>query len=204
MTKIVGKNRPTKAASQARKTPAGAIGKKRPFTAQQVETIRMFLADQDRKRDLALFNVGIDTLLRSSDLIPLRVSDVMQQQKRNKRPVTVALHQASKTALEDWIHASDKMRDDYLFTRLKGDKSAHITTHHYRMLVKEWVELLHLDASQYGTHSLRRTRPTIIYDKTKNVAACSRLLGHKTTGATIEYIGVETEEALAVGRKFSI
>ena len=73
-----------------------------------------------------------------------------------------------------------------------------ISYHYYTTLVNRWVTDIGLDKTQYGTHSLRRTKASLIYAKTKNLRAIQLLLGHAKLESTIEYLGVEIEDALRI------
>ena len=68
----------------------------------------------------------------------------------------------------------------------------------------KWVQEIGLDPSECGTHSLRRTKPTLIYQQTKNLRAVQLLLGHTKLESTIRYLGVEMEDALAIAEDIEI
>ena len=81
---------------------------------------------------------------------------------------------------------------------------AHLSTRQYARLLKEWVELLGLEQSAYGTHSLRRTKVSLLYRKTGNLRACQLLLGHTKLESTVRYLGVELDDALAMSEALEI
>ncbi|MBJ6923195.1 tyrosine-type recombinase/integrase [Vibrio cholerae] len=75
---------------------------------------------------------------------------------------------------------------------------------YYAQIVKKWATTLGLDAAQYGTHSMRRTKATLIYATTKNIRAVQLLLGHVKLENTIRYLGVEIEDALKISEDTDI
>jgi site-specific recombinase XerD len=71
-----------------------------------------------------------------------------------------------------------------------------VTTRQYARLLKQWVRLIGLDPAAYGTHSMRRTKVSLLYKKTGNLRACQLLLGHTKLESTVRYLGVEVDDAL--------
>jgi len=198
-----------------------ACGQKRPFTAQQIETIRLELTRVAtlkplRIRDLALFNVGLDAMCRANEILSLRVDDIADQhgrvhedfhvlQSKNGRTKIAALGQFSRDSLAEWIEVSEKSQSDYLWTALpKRGSSAPISRMQYSRLVKSWADIVKIDMRRYSTHSMRRTKSTIIYARTKNLRACQLLLGHCSIGSTAHYLGIDQEDALALARSTEI
>jgi len=164
-------------------------------------------------RDLAMFNLGIDSKLRGCDLVALKVSDVAKGgeilertsiiQKKTKRPVKYEISKATRVALEKWISRKKLKCDDYLFPS-SCKNSPHIGVRQYARIVKRWARLCGKEDSAYGTHSMRRTKPTIIYRETKNIRAVQILLGHTKLDSTIRYLGIEEEDALGMAEKIEI
>ncbi len=164
-------------------------------------------------RDLALFNLAIDSKLRGCDLVKLRVSDISHggriqsraqvvQQKTN-RPVQFEITEQTRDAVEAWISSADLKALDYLFpSRLNN--SPHLSTRQYARIVEHWVTIIGLDASNYGTHSLRRTKASIIYKQTKNIRAVQLLLGHSKLESTIRYLGIEVDDALELAEQTEV
>jgi integrase len=141
-------------------------GQKPPFKPQQIWAIRVRLQIDENLRDLALFNLAIDSKLRGCDLVKLRVSDIAQGgralcraqviQQKTKRPVQFEITGEARQALDHWIAKIGLEQSDYLFpSRIK--ESRHITTRQYARIVGHWVSAIGLDPDAYGTHSLRRT-----------------------------------------------
>ena len=195
-----------------------AIGQMTPFTAEQAQVIRALLTTEKKIRDLALFNVGLDTMLRASDLLPLTMADVTDhngrvmseiniRQKKTNRGHLVALSPETRESLADWILHSGKQSDDYLWTSIGNHKSEtrpHLSREQYANLVKQWAYLARLDPKRHSTHSIRRTKSAVIYDKTQNLAACQHLLGHKSIGSTAHYLGVDQRKALDLAKRIKI
>ncbi|GJL64662.1 MAG: integrase [Nitrospirales bacterium] len=193
-----------------------AVGQKAPFTPDQVQIIRSLLVTEEKVRDLALFNVGIDTMLRASDVLPLTVADVtdhqggvvseiqVRQQKTNQGHL-VALSPATQDSLADWLLQSSKRGADFLWTSLGNRKThSHLSRAQYANLVKQWAELARLNPKRHSTHSMRRTKSAVIYDQTQNLAACQQLLGHKSIGSTAVYLGVDQRKALDLAKRIKL
>ncbi len=164
------------------------VGQKAPLRLRDIWSIRVRLQIAEKKtRDLALFNLAIDSKLRACDLTKLRVRDIAHgaqvssraivMQQKTHRPVQFEITDQSRTALEAWIHQAQLRGEDFLFpSRLHG--SAHLSTRQYARIVKAWVTSIDLDPAMYGTHTLRRTKASLIYRRTKNLRAVQLLLGH--------------------------
>ena len=187
-----------------------AVGQKTPFTPKQVRLLKEILGNKKTLRDLALFSLGIDTMLRAGDLVNLTVSDISDsngkilnefpvRQQKTKEPHIVLVSEGTQEILNKWIKQSQKYSDDYLFTG-RDDPSTPLTTRRYRQLVKEWAKYLHLDSNQFSTHSLRRTKASLVYKKTGNLEAVRQLLGQKTITSTSFYLNVSKREALDLAK----
>ena len=156
------------------------IGQKPPFKLKEIWAIRIRLQLANRIRDLALFNLAIDSKLRGCYLVKLRVLDVthgnhiakraMVMQQKTKQPVQFEITDQTRDAIFNWINHARLSGNSQLFpSRLKS--SPHISTRQYARIVKSWVSQIGLDPAGYGTHSLRRTKATLIYRRTKNLRA---------------------------------
>jgi integrase len=162
------------------------IGTKPPLWPKHVWSIRTKLQIEGRVRELALFNLAIDSKLRGCDLVGLRVEDIapnghavtraMVRQKKTGRPVRFELTEHTRQAVDAYLKAAGKRPGQFLFTsrRRPGDS---MTTRQYARLVSEWIAGIGLDAHVFGTHSLRRTKATVIYRRTGNLRAYSSCLG---------------------------
>jgi integrase len=186
------------------------IGPKPPLKPKHIWAIRTRLQHEGRIRDLAMFNVAIDSKLRGCDLVRLRVGDVhlgdsirlrtaIVQQKTG-RPVPFELTEPTREALASWLGQRGARSNDWLFpsrSRL-GD---HLTTRQYGRLLDDWIALIGLDPANYGTHSLRRTKVALLYKRTGNLRACQLLLGHSKLESTVRYLGIEVDDALVLSEQ---
>ncbi len=187
----------------------GSIGQKEAFTKQQVKTIKRLLLGEGNFRDLCLFSVGIDTMLRSSDILKLTVKDISNQygikntfevqQKKTKQTNKVMLQEDTRKYLAQLITLTSKDEDDFLFTGTKGKLPISHVQH--SRLVKKWCKWLDLDVDRYSTHSIRRTKASIIYRETQNIEVCRQLLGQSNCTATSRYLGISQEESLSIAAK---
>lgn len=175
--------------------------------------IRIRLQVACRSRDLALFDLALDSKLRGCDLVALRVSDVLSAtgvkrrvmilQRKTGRPVQFEITEQARRSIAGWIERKGLSADDWLFpSRMKA--GAHLTTRQYARLVDQWVTLVGLDASAYGTHSLRRTKVSLLYKKTGNLRACQLLLGHTKLESTVRYLNVEVDDALELSEALEL
>jgi integrase len=192
-----------------------SVGQKAPFSPRDVQTIKQILANAGNLRDLALFSMGIDTMLRGADLLTLKVEDVTDhtgtvveqfavgQQKTGKGTV-VALLPYSREVLTQWITISGKLPWQYLFTSMRKNTPQPLSTTQYRRLVKRWAASARLDPRKFSTHSLRRTKATLVYQHTHNVEVVRQLLGQSTVAATSAYLGIEQRHALEIARKLEL
>lgn len=193
-----------------------AVGQMEPFTPEQAGVIRSLLTAEKKIRDLALFNTALDTMLRASDLLPLRIIDItdhngdvvhefMVKQKKTGRGHLVALSPNTRDSIGDWMIASGKGPEDFLWTSIGNRKTGRqLTREQYANLVKRWSSLARLDPKRHSTHSMRRSKSAAIYDATQNLAACQHLLGHKSIGSTAHYLGVDQRKALDLAKRIKI
>lgn len=163
--------------------------------------------------ELALFNVAIDNKLRGCDLVQLKVNDVMRNgkimsravvvQQKTHKPVHFEITEQYRESLLDLINDKKLGCHDYLFkSRLAS--SEHLSTKQCAHTGKKWVKLIGLDPMEYGTHSMRRTKASLIYQKTKNIRVVQLLLGHSKLESTIRYLGVDVDDALEVSEQMEI
>jgi integrase len=189
------------------------VGQKLPFKLKEIWAIRVRLQIFCRTRELALFDLGIDSKLRACDLLKLRVRDVCHGervaaraivlQQKTSRPVQFEITEPTRTALADWIKVSGLSLDDFLF-RSRVRRSPHLSTRQYARIVDSWVKEIGLDPAAYGTHSIRRTKPSLIYRRTKNLRAVQLLLGHTKLESTVRYLGIEVEDALELAEQTEV
>ena len=189
------------------------IGQKLPLRLRDIFGVRVRLQLQDRVRDLALFNLAIDSKLRGCDLVALRVCDLAREgglgaraqiiQRKTGKTVQFELTDQTRRAIMDWINRRRLTREDYLFPSRQRPET-HLSTRQYARIVKRWVASAGLQPSDYGTHSMRRTKPTLIYRRTHNLRAIQLLLGHTKLGSTVRYLGIEVEDALALSEETEV
>ncbi len=116
-------------------------------------------------------------------------------QQKTQHPVQFEITEQTRTALEVWIHQAQLRSEDCLFpSRLHG--SDHLSTRQYALFVKSWVTAIGLDPAMYGSHTLRRTKASLIYRRTKNLRVVQLLLGHTKLESTVRYLGIEVDDAL--------
>jgi len=189
------------------------VGQKAPFKPKEIWAIRIRLQMDERVRELALFNLGIDSKLRACDLTALQVRDIWHGnhvatracvlQRKTQRPVQFEITAPAREAVEAWIRRARLQPNDFLFpSRLH--KSTHIGTRQYARIVHGWVQDVGLDPVSYGTHSMRRTKPTLIYRRTKNLRAVQLLLGHSRIESTVRYLGIEVDDALEMAEQTEV
>ena len=160
-----------------------------------------------------MFNLAIDSKLRACDLLSLRVSDIaiggrvtsraMILQQKTRRPVQFEITPQKREAITTWIRYAQIGPTEYLFpSRL--NPSSHISTRQYARIVASWTTRIGLDPGVYGTHSLRRSKASLIYKRTKNLRAVQLLLGHAKLESTIRYLGIEVDDALELAEQTEV
>ena len=188
------------------------IGPRPPLRQKHVWAIRTRLQIERQVRELALFNLAIDSKLRGCDLVVLRVDDVARngyaiertsvRQRKTGRPVRFELTEQTRQAIDDYLTNTGKKPGEYLFDgRRPGDS---MTTRQYARLLADWLVGIGLDSHVYGTHSLRRTKATLIYRRTGNLCAVQLLLGHTKIESTVRYLGIDIDDALAISEQVDI
>jgi integrase len=189
------------------------VGQKAPLKVKDIWALRVRLQMEGLARELALFNLGIDSKLRGCDLVALRVRDICHgdqvaaravvMQHKTQRPVQFEITSATREAVQKWIKQAGLKSEDFLFpSRIHG--SPHLRTRQYARIVDGWVKELGLDPAEYGTHSMRRTKATLIYRRTKNLRAVQLLLGHSKLESTVRYLGIEVDDALEIAEQMEI
>ena len=183
------------------------LGAKRALKPQHVWAIRFLLDREKRVRDRALFDLAIDSKLRGCDLVKIKIGELVSGgrvrtraiviQQKTGRPVQFELLEPARSTILAWLERRGGTIDDFAFPS-RIDHAAHISTRQYARLVDEWVVGIGLHAEDYGTHSLRRTKASIIYKRTGNLRAVQILLGHTKIESTVRYLGVDIEDALTL------
>jgi integrase len=124
-------------------------------------------------------------------------------QKKTQRPVQFELTEQTREAVAAWIAAAHLKPEQYLFPS-RMSESPYVSTRQYSRIVGGWVGAIGLDPATYGTHSLRRTKATLIYRRTKNLRAVQLLLGHTTLESTVRYLGIEVDDALEIAEQTEV
>jgi integrase len=188
-------------------------GAKPPLRPKHVWSIRTKLQIEGRARDLAMFNLAIDSKLRGCDVVAIRVEDVAAsgytadratvRQKKTGRPVRFELGDQTRQSIDDYLKSANKRPGEFLFAGHRGPNRS-MTTRQYGRLVSEWIGSIGLDPRLFGTHSLRRTKATLIYRRTGNLRAVQLLLGHTKIESTVRYLGIEVDDALAIAEQVDV
>lgn len=188
-------------------------GAKLPLKPMHIWGMRVRLQVERRWRDLALLDVAIDSKLRGCDVVTLRLSDVLVGavvrkraiviQQKTGRPVQFEITDQARQSISNWLEQRKPSSEDWLFPS-RMNRDCHISARQYARLVKQWVRLIGLEPSAYATHSLRRTKVSLLYRKTGNLRACQLLLGHTKLESTVRYLGVELDDALEMSAALEI
>jgi len=189
------------------------VGQKAPLKLKEIWAIRVRLQLASRVRELAMFNLAIDSKLRACDLVKLRVNDICHgdrvspraivMQQKTQRPVQFEITESTRDAVAAWIAKAALRSGDFLFPS-RIHESPHLSTRQYARIVGSWVRQIGLDQSAYGTHTIRRTKPTLIYRRTKNLRAIQLLLGHSKLESTVRYLGIEVDDALEMAEQTEV
>ena len=188
------------------------IGPRPPLRQKDVWAIRTTLQIEQQVRDLALFNLAIDSKLRGCDVVAIRVDDVAPnghaiaracvRQRKTGRPVRFELTEQTRQAINEYLGGSGRKVGDYLFDGRRPGQS--MTTRQYARILSERLTAIGLDPRVYGTHSLRRTKATLIYRRTGNLRAVQLLRGHTKIESTVRYLGIDVDDALAISEQVDI
>ena len=189
------------------------VGTKRPLTQKQIWAVRFFLEREQRLRDRALLDLAIDSKLRGCDLVKIKIGDLVSGaeirtraiviQQKTGRPVQFELTADVRASLLTWLERRGGTVDDYAFPS-RIDHTGHLSTRQYARLVDEWVTAIGLRRAEYGTHSMRRTKASMIYKATGNLRAIQILLGHTKIENTVRYLGVDVEDALTLAERTEV
>ena len=189
------------------------VGPKRPLKPRDIWTIRFYLDEHRRLRDRALFDLAIDSTLRGCDLVKIRIGDLTSAgsfrdratviQQKTGRPVQFEIMSEARKSLKTWLDRRGGSIRDFVFPS-RIDYLGHLSTRQYARLVDEWVSTVGLDKREYGTHSMRRTKESLIYKATGNLRAVQILLGHSNIENTVRYLGVDIDDALTLSERTEI
>jgi len=189
------------------------VGQKAPLKLKEIWAIRIRLELSKRIRDLALFNLAIDCKLRACDLVKLKVRDISHGnqitaraiviQQKTGLPVHFEITEPTRNSIYAWLEYAKLRSEDFLFPSRIHD-SPHLSTRQYARIVNAWVEEIGLDSANYGTHTMRRTKASLIYKRTKNLRAIQLLLGHTKLDSTVRYLGIEVDDALELAEQTEV
>lgn len=189
------------------------VGAKRPLKPRDVWAIRFFLDEHRQLRDRALFDLAIDSKLRGCDIVKMKIDDIVAggvlrtratviQQKTN-RPVQFELMTEARKTLLTWLTRRGGTLDDFIFPS-RVNYMGHLSTRQYARLVDECVGAVGLNVTEYGTHSIRRTKASLIYKATGNLRAIHMMLGHSNIENTVRYLGVDVDDAITLAERTEI
>ena len=189
-------------------------GAKPPLRPKHVWSIRSKLQAAGRTRDLAMFTLAIDSKLRACDVVALKVEDVapngyaadratIRQRKTGQPVVRFELTEQTRQSVDEFLKAAGKKTGDFMFSGRKGSDRS-MTMRQYARLVSAWIGSLGLNPRVFGTHSLRRTKATLIYRRAGNLRAVQLLLGHRKIESTVRYLGIEVDDALAIAEQVDV
>lgn len=180
---------------------------------RDIWAIRFYLDEHKRLRDRALFDLAIDSKLRGCDLVKIKIGDIVSGghirsrstviQQKTGRPVPFEIMTEAHKSLEAWLKGRGGTILDFVFPS-RVDYLGHISTRQYARLLDEWVTTVGLDKREYGTHSMRRTKVSLIYKATGNLRAVQILLGHTNIENTVRYLGVDVDDALTLSERTEI
>jgi integrase len=189
------------------------VGQKAPLRLKDIGAIRVRLQLAERTRELALFNLAVDSKLRSCDLVKLRVRDITHgdrvasraivMQQKTHRPVQFEITEQTRDAVSSWIDRAG-LRSEAFWFPSRPRTRPHLSTRQYSRIVRGWVMEIGLDPAAYGTHTLRRTKASLIYRRTKNLRAVQLLLGHTKLESTVRYLGIEVDDALEMAEQTEV
>ena len=187
---------------------------KKPLSEKQVKSLRK-LVEGNPLHEL-LLNLSVDLMLRGSDLLNLKVADVLTESGKVKTEVKIRQKKTGKTTLlmplsKNSInvikkHIVGRDKDDFVFrSSFSHFTKKPLSIFQYSRIVKKWMTMLGKeDISEYSTHSIRKTKSSVIYQKTQNVEIVRRLLCHSNSSATVNYLGIEDSDALDVARTINV
>ena len=189
------------------------VGQKAPLRLKDIWAIRIRLQLGERIRELAMFNLAVDSKLRSCDLVKLRVRDITHgdrvaaraiiMQQKTQRPVQFEMTEQTREAVTGWIQHARLKPEGFLFPS-RVHSSPHLSTRQYARIVRGWIREIGLDAAAYGNHTMRRTKASLIYRCTKNLRAVQLLLEHTKLESTVRYLGIEVDDALEMAEQTEV
>lgn len=183
-----------------------AIGQKRAFSLEEVIQLEQLLLAEENWHDLALLSFGLDTMFRAGDLLATKMEQITypngnvrtlipRVQQKTQHAVFPVLTGQARHYVQIWLEVGSKQSHHFVFTRNKATDAGPISRSHYADVIKGWAEMLGLDPSDYSTHSIRRSKPTHMFWRGVDVPIISKLLGHKSTAVTLDYLSITQQKA---------
>ena len=158
-------------------------------------------------------DLAIDSKLRGCDIVKMKIGDIVASgairnratviQQKTGRPVQFEQMTEARATLLKWLTRRGGTIDDFIFPS-RVNYMGHLSTRQYARLVDEWVGAVGLNVSEYGTHSMRRTKASLIYKATGNLRAVQILLGHTNIENTVRYLGVDIDDAITLAERTEI
>ncbi len=175
------------------------IGQKPPLAKKEIRAISNKLKNAASFRDLVLFSLAIDSSLGASDLVRLQLKDIAKKGKiaekvtivstQTNHEVQFEISDDTQALIAEWVAEKNLKPSSYLFAS-RVSHSPHISARQYSRMVSDWVSLIGLNPKDYSAQSLRRTKPMLIYSKTKDLSAAMAQLGHARVRSTARYLGI--------------
>jgi len=176
------------------------IGQKPPLTQKQLSAISRKLKAVNNLRDLVLFNLALESSLGATDLVQLQLKDLSKKGEilprvaltsaQTGNAVQFEISEATRSLIAQWVAEKNLKPSSYLFASRILD-SPHISARQYARIVADWIRLIGLDPKDYSAQSLRRSKPMLIFNRTKNLDAAMAQLGHARLRSTVRFLGIE-------------
>lgn len=176
------------------------IGQKPPLTQKQINAISRKLKSGNNLRDLVLFSLAVESSLGATDLVRLQLKDISRKGEilswvslastQTNHAVQFEISPASRALVEEWVAEKNLGPASYLFASRIND-SPHISARQYSRIVADWISLIGLDPKGYSSQSLRRSKPMMMFIKTKNLNAAMAQLGHARIRSTVRFLGID-------------
>lgn len=176
------------------------IGQKPPLTQKQLNAISRKLKSANNLRDLVLFNLAVESSLGATDLVRLQLKDIAKKGEilssvslastQTNHAVQFEISPATSALIAQWVAEKNLRPASYLFASRISD-SPHISARQYSRIVADWISLIGLDPKDYSAQSLRRSKPMMMFIKSKNLDAVMAQLGHARVRSTVRFLGIE-------------
>ena len=165
----------------------------------------MFLLPPEARDDIRRALAEVPGRVLEATPVPhgLAIDRATVRQRKTGQPVRFELTEQTREAVDDYIRTTGTKPGEFLFPSRRYPRRS-MTTRQYARLVSEWIASIGLQPSLFGTHSLRRTKATLIYRRSGNLRAVQLLLGHTKIESTVRYLGIEVDDALAISEQVDV